>query len=308
MLHLIFNKKTVIVLVVGLALVLGFIFNSYGETYKAGLRESFTAPGYTIEGPSLIISGIVALKLFEQSGEIPPSVCLNNAQECVQNFIPNEQIRSSCNDAVIQGDTHYNSVMSETTIMLGLNKFLFETQNLIMCQDREYCLVENDLDFYNAVSSNRSLRNCLNALNTWSTNAVIQGNSQDDIPVLPDQGEDLTFYEINSEQINYFSETIQNKFINEVAQPIEGFTPEMFMRVYPDFVNNDFDMVEAFGGVYKDGDSGLEFQSAVSRVITSADNAISQQGMETLLRNVSSRFAITITDNESVDRVIEQLE
>ncbi|MCH7902574.1 hypothetical protein IIC68_02355, partial [archaeon] len=206
MLHLIFNKKTAIVLVVGLALVLGFIFNSYGETYKAGLRESFTAPGYTIEGPSLIVAGVYALNLAEQSGQRPPEVCFNEALTCVNNYSPNEETKNSCMDAVVAGNTHYNSVMNESTVLLGLNKFLFETQNLLTCQDKEYCLVENNLDFYNALASTRSLRTCLNDLTNWSANAEIQDGTQDDIPVLPDEGDDLTFYEINSEQINYFSE------------------------------------------------------------------------------------------------------
>lgn len=297
MLHLIFNKKTAIIFVVGLALVLGFIFHSYGQSYKADLRESFTSEGYLIEGPSLIVAGVYALNLAEETGQRPPEVCFNDAFTCVENHSPNPEIKIACAPAVAAGNTHYNSVMDESTLMLGLNKFLFETQNLLTCQDKEYCLVENKLDFYNAVSSNRTLRTCLNSLNNWPTQDV-----QDD-------GGDLTFYEINSEQLTYFSAKLQGKFIDEIGQPIEGFTPEMFMRVYPGFADSDFDKVEAALGIYNyDPIEGLELEMGDTQPIHSAYDAITIDGMEMLLRNVSSRFTITITDNESVDRLIEQLE
>ena len=113
--------------------------------------------------------------------------------------------------------------------------------------------------------------------------------------------------ESNEDLTNYFSENLQTKVIQTTGQPIEGFQPFMFQNVYPGLIDNDFNNVDAMLGEYKVSGTELTFKLTQQQPIHSAAEAITKRGMEILLKNLSSRLNIPITDRESIDKIITSI-
>jgi len=113
---------------------------------------------------------------------------------------------------------------------------------------------------------------------------------------------------IPEELVSTFSQQFQNKFINEVGQPIEGFEPSMFMRVYPGLENSDFNMVKTLEGIYFFNNEELTFKRVKEFPISSVEKAISEEGMLTLLQNIVNRLDIQVTDLDSLTQIISSLE
>ena len=109
--------------------------------------------------------------------------------------------------------------------------------------------------------------------------------------------------------VEYFSRKLQTEVVKKNGQPIEGFTPDMFLSVFPGLRASDFDGVEAFQGVYQLGDSGtLSFvRRSTGGPIHSAEAAISPNGMEMLLSNVASRNQIVVVNTGTIDTLIQTL-
>lgn len=117
-----------------------------------------------------------------------------------------------------------------------------------------------------------------------------------------------TLPENKAEVVEYFSEEMQNKFVTEVAQPIEGFEPQMFREVYPGLVAQDFDEVEALLGNYEVQNGEIAFVLDQSQPEHSAARAISPQGMYTLLMNVSDRLNTPTETKTDIDALLAALE
>jgi hypothetical protein len=94
----------------------------------------------------------------------------------------------------------------------------------------------------------------------------------------------------------YFINQTQQKIISELGQPIEGFEQSMFLRVYPGLILQDFNDVETVGSTNPPG------------LATSADNAITEKGMDTLLKNISFRSGLPSETNADIDEIIQFLE
>ena len=101
----------------------------------------------------------------------------------------------------------------------------------------------------------------------------------------------------------YFRDKIREGTVDRVGQPIEGFEPFMLMQAFPNLTKKDFDGVGAELGVYQYNETGLDFIMDSTNPVHSAARAITNNGMTTLLKNVSSRLnqpTTTIDDIESV--------
>lgn len=90
----------------------------------------------------------------------------------------------------------------------------------------------------------------------------------------------------------YFTEQMREKVLREIGQPIEGFDQDLFIRVYPGLVAQDFIGVETLGRRNPPG------------VVTSADAAITDYGMATLLENIARRAKLPIVTNSDIDAVL----
>ena len=105
----------------------------------------------------------------------------------------------------------------------------------------------------------------------------------------------------------HFAEVMQQTYVEEGGHPIEGIEPMMFIEVYPGLSEEDFDGVEASQGVYAYTDGELTF-TQTEQPEHSAARAITEEGMETLLANVSERLDLPAETTEDIDTILTELE
>jgi hypothetical protein len=110
----------------------------------------------------------------------------------------------------------------------------------------------------------------------------------------------------SEDSAQYFTDTTRAKVVAQIGQPIEGFTPEMFMEVYSGLVASDFEGVEAINGKYvmENGRAVFKLQVSEGDPITSADGAIENEGMRTLLANIGARLGADVLTQGDVDAII----
>lgn len=103
----------------------------------------------------------------------------------------------------------------------------------------------------------------------------------------------------------YFTSEVRLTVNEEVGQPIEGYEPFMIMQTYRGISSADFQNVEAVQGTYasQNGDVVFELNVPLNEQ-HSAARAITDGGMETLLRNIADRLDIKIRTNADVDRLL----
>ena len=111
---------------------------------------------------------------------------------------------------------------------------------------------------------------------------------------------------VSPEIVDYFYENFINKAIELSGGllPIEGFTPRMYIDIFPILKEEDFDNVEAIGGTWEYSNGQLKFIPSDTRVITSADGTINKIGMESLLEDLRKRLIIQIESNSDIDNLI----
>ena len=113
---------------------------------------------------------------------------------------------------------------------------------------------------------------------------------------------------VSEEAVEEFIEVTRGKVVSEIGQPIEGFEPFMFMRVYPGLEEQDFDGVDALIGSYQYENGELTYDLGEEREVHSAARAISDEGMAGLLSNVVNRLSIDLEEGAVIDTVIEAIE
>lgn len=104
-----------------------------------------------------------------------------------------------------------------------------------------------------------------------------------------------------------FGVVLKEAVVNEIGQPIEGFTPNMFLEVFPGLAITDFEGVEASIGQYEIIDGGLELVTPRGALLHSAAGAVSRRGFETLLRNVSARVQIDLAESGTITQIMEAI-
>lgn len=115
----------------------------------------------------------------------------------------------------------------------------------------------------------------------------------------------------DSELVSYFSDQLWQRGVERLgAMPIEGFDPDLYMGAFPGLQKSDFDNVAAIGGVWThDAETDeLVFGPEPRYTVTSADGTINEEGMPTLLNNIATRLGISVTDQSSVDALLDAIE
>ena len=103
----------------------------------------------------------------------------------------------------------------------------------------------------------------------------------------------------------FFQTTVQGHAASVVGQPAEGFTPERLREAYPRLEAKDFHCVQANGGFYWVAADAIVFTPATGRAgQTGAAEAITPQGMGTLLENLGRRLGMPIGTETDVGAVI----
>lgn len=116
---------------------------------------------------------------------------------------------------------------------------------------------------------------------------------------------------VSDEAAIQFTNLIWGKIVELRGQPIEGFEPEMILSVWPEMKSDDFDGVEAVGGVYKTKGEKVIFMERAGGVKTSADRAVTPEGMKTLLGNIAQRLSLpakTENDAKNITQLLSKQE
>jgi len=102
----------------------------------------------------------------------------------------------------------------------------------------------------------------------------------------------------------YFNEKLREGVIDRIGQPIEGFVPFMFLRAFSGLVPNDFDGADALLGEYRIKEKELSFIVDEGGPIHSAAEAISEEGMKTVLANIQRRTNVLIITTDDVNGLL----
>lgn len=129
---------------------------------------------------------------------------------------------------------------------------------------------------------------------------------------LPDFGGELNIGGIvpgviTDEAADIFRTQMFEETRTRVGQPIEGYEPFMLMQAFPNLIKQDFHGVEALLGVYQYKESDLVFILDRSMPEHSAARAISEKGMTTLLKNVSTRLTLPAKNATDVESILVAL-
>ena len=119
--------------------------------------------------------------------------------------------------------------------------------------------------------------------------------------------EATTDFLLTEELVTYFSEELENPIIEEVGQPIEGFTPTMISSRYPGLRLEDFNGAEAVQGIYEYANGTLEFVFTADTPPHSAADALTLVGMKTFLSNLAERNEVIVDSRSEIDDLIEVL-
>jgi len=107
--------------------------------------------------------------------------------------------------------------------------------------------------------------------------------------------------------IDVFRFTLEDEVVKKIRQPIEGFRPDMYMRVFPGLVETDFDGVQASLGIYEMKDGELQFVLDQTQLVHSAAEAIAREGYQTMLKNISKRIGIDLNTDGTITDVMNSL-
>jgi hypothetical protein len=121
-------------------------------------------------------------------------------------------------------------------------------------------------------------------------------------PVVFDIGQ-----EIKPEVQAVFRTTLKNEVVAKQGQPIEGFEPFMFLKVFPGLTESDFEGAEASIGYYTMEDGRLVHKTDTTKLIHSAAKALTDMGLDTVLANTSVRLKVDLTQEGTLTEVMEAL-
>lgn len=120
--------------------------------------------------------------------------------------------------------------------------------------------------------------------------------------------EATTDFLLTEELVTYFSDQLEAPILEEVGQPIEGFTPTMISSRFPGLRLEDFDGAEAVQGRYEYQNGTLEFVFTTDEPPHSAADALTLEGMKTLLSNLAERSEVVVDSKSEIDDIVESLQ
>lgn len=109
------------------------------------------------------------------------------------------------------------------------------------------------------------------------------------------------------EVVDVFAYTLKEEVDKKQGVPIEGYTPQMFLRAFPGLSATDFAGVDASIGYYVFANGQLEHKLDDTELIHSAATAITRTGMATLLDNVAARTDIDLSEDGTITDVMTYL-
>lgn len=119
-----------------------------------------------------------------------------------------------------------------------------------------------------------------------------------------DREDDSSIFSSNEE---YFIAIIEVG-LRETYEDFVGYEPSIIIQRFKNIKNEDFQGVVTGFGSYEVIDGGLAFRPNEGESFTEYKTYISPEGMVRLLLNLSHRLGIELTDQKSVEAIIEAIE
>ncbi|PIP55501.1 MAG: hypothetical protein COX06_02770 [Candidatus Zambryskibacteria bacterium CG22_combo_CG10-13_8_21_14_all_42_17] len=106
----------------------------------------------------------------------------------------------------------------------------------------------------------------------------------------------------------YFQNRLDTLGVEEgLGRPIEGFDAGLLIGAFPGLLEEDFDSVETFEGHYKFDNGEFSFDRNFGGSVSSAERTVSEEGYETLLKNVAQRLRLEVNSEADIDSIIETI-
>jgi len=100
-----------------------------------------------------------------------------------------------------------------------------------------------------------------------------------------------------------FTSKIQGFVVRNIGQPIEGFSAFGYLEAFHGLTEADFNRVETGEGKYIYSNGKLTFTRKQTKHISSAEEAITKKGHETLLNNLRARLGRDLSVGEIISRI-----
>lgn len=110
--------------------------------------------------------------------------------------------------------------------------------------------------------------------------------------------------EVEATTINLFMTTLRSEVDRQIAQPSNGYTPEMFIAAFPGLTATDFEDVEASVGKYVVVEGQLIHVMPRGVPRHSAAAAVTSSGMVSLLENIATRGQIDLTSDGTITDIM----
>lgn len=125
--------------------------------------------------------------------------------------------------------------------------------------------------------------------------------------LMKSEQQDVSPERLQTSVVDVFRFTLQEEVQKKVGMPVEGYEPQMFLQVFPGLVETDFDGVQASIGQYEIQEGRLVHVLDESKLAHSAAGAITREGIETLLTNVTNRIGVDLNTDGTITDVMGAL-
>lgn len=115
-----------------------------------------------------------------------------------------------------------------------------------------------------------------------------------------------TFLREPSTETVEFTNRIQSYILTNIGRPIEGFSGQVYISVFPSLNEADFNNVKTLEGVYEYRNKKLTFNPNSQQRRNSAEEMIIEEGHETLFKNIRNRLGENLSFEEIMTMVLSQ--
>lgn len=103
-----------------------------------------------------------------------------------------------------------------------------------------------------------------------------------------------------------FTKKLQTFVVENIGQPIEGFSAPIYLQAFSGLLKADFDRVETLEGKYAYKNGELNFERRKFGRRSSAEDVIVEKGHETLFNNIRGRLGNSLSIDEIVRGITAQ--
>jgi hypothetical protein len=125
----------------------------------------------------------------------------------------------------------------------------------------------------------------------------------------PDDGSDSAGDQVSTfeDLAPHFRDEMIASGVSRMGPPIHGFNAFLLLGAFPGLLEEDFQGVESFEGMYEFTGSELLHVRTKDQPITSAEDTVSDKGYATLLERLSFRLGMAVDSKKEVEDLVAAL-